>query len=191
MIRYRTIVADPPWPHPDSGARTLSTAGSWAERHVGTRSVVPYERMSVEAIKALAVGALAEGDAHLYLWTTNRFLRDGYGVVEAWGFKPSTLLTWCKEPRGLGMGGAFTITTEFVIFARRGSLVTTDRVDSTWFRWKRPYVNGVAAHSHKPDGFLDLVERISPGPYAELFARRGRLGWDYPLGDQALGGAAV
>ena len=27
--------------------------------------------------------------------------------------------------------------------------------------------------------------------YAELFARRARFGWDYPIGDQALGGAAA
>lgn len=29
MTRYRTIVADPPWPQPDSGARTHSTNGNW------------------------------------------------------------------------------------------------------------------------------------------------------------------
>lgn len=27
------------------------------------------------------------------------------------------------------------------------------------------------------DGFLDLVEQVSPGPYCELFSRRARLGW--------------
>jgi hypothetical protein len=71
---------------------------------------------------ASPIGDLAEQDAHLYLWTTNGFLRDAYEVVEAWGFKPSTLLTWCKAPMGIGLGGAYTITTEFVIYARRGKL---------------------------------------------------------------------
>lgn len=46
-------------------------------------------------------------------------------------------------------------------------------------------------YSAKPDAFLDLVEQVSPGPWAELFARRARFGWHYPLGDQALGGVAV
>jgi N6-adenosine-specific RNA methylase IME4 len=41
------------------------------------------------------------------------------------------------------------------------------------------------AHSQKPEAFLDLIERVSPGPYLELFARRNRLGWD-TWGDQAL-----
>ena len=35
-----------------------------------------------------------------------------------------------------------------------------------------------SAHSVKPPAFLDMVERVSPGPYVELFARAPRLGWD-------------
>lgn len=40
-------------------------------------------------------------------------------------------------------------------------------------------------HSAKPDLFLDLIERMSPPPRLELFARRQRLGWD-TWGDEAL-----
>lgn len=45
-------------------------------------------------------------------------------------------------------------------------------------------------HSRKPEGAQDLIERISPGPYLELFARRQRLGWD-TWGDQALAHVAL
>jgi N6-adenosine-specific RNA methylase IME4 len=193
MTRYRTIVADPPWEHPDSGPRTAN-GNHWDTAGAGTagkRSVVPYERMTRDQIKALPVPDLAADDAHLYLWTTNRFLRDGYEVVEEWGFKPSTLLTWCKAPMGLGLGGAYSITTEFVIFARRGSLEPLARWDSTWFAFKRPYLTGAGpTHSAKPDGFLDVIEQVSPGPYVELFARRARFGWDY-WGDESLGTAEL
>ena len=183
-MRFATIVADPPWPHPDSSRRTKSTKGNW---RLGDRSVVPYDRMTIDDICALPISDHAASDAHLYLWTTNGFLRDGYRVVDAWGFKPSTLLTWCKTPMGLGFGGAFTITTEFVIFARRGRLAPLSRHDSTWFQFKRPQgENGGPAHSHKPEGFLDIVEQVSPGPYLEIFARRARLGWEY-AGDESLG----
>lgn len=185
--KYRTIVADPPWEHPDSGARTKSTRGNWKGKWLGYESKVPYERMTIDDIKALPVANLAHEDGcHLYLWTTNGFLRRGYEVVEAWGFKPSTLLTWCKAPMGIGLGGAFTITTEFVIYARCGSLAPQRRWDSTWFPFKRPYnANGAPAHSAKPEGFLDVVEQVSPGPYLEMFARRQRLGWD-TWGNEAL-----
>lgn len=189
--RYHTIVVDPPWAHPDSGARTQSTAGNWRGKWLGYESKLPYERMSLDEIRDLPVAELAEPDAHLYLWTTNGFLRDAYGVVDAWGFKFSTLLTWCKAPMGIGLGGAYTITSEYVLFARRGSLKPIRRWDSTWFPFKRPTNNGAPAHSAKPEGFLDVVEQVSPGPYAELFARRARLGWAYPIGDQSLGGIAA
>jgi len=46
------------------------------------------------------------------------------------------------------------------------------REDSTWWQWSR------GPHSVKPAAFMDMVERVSPGPYVELFARSPRLGWD-------------
>jgi N6-adenosine-specific RNA methylase IME4 len=189
-VKYRTIVADPPWPFEDYGARSPSRSGFWAERHDGLVSEVPYETMGLDEIAALPVEMWAEDDAHLYLWTINRHLPATYGIAEAWGFKPAQLLTWCKAPRGLGMGGAYVATTEFILFCRRGSLAAKTRIDSTWFRWKRPYENGVPAHSKKPEESIDLIEQVSPGPYLEMFARRGRLGWDY-WGDQSLGTAEM
>jgi hypothetical protein len=77
-----------------------------------------------------------------------------------------------------------------VLFARRGTLAPLQRMDSTWWSWKRPYEGGYPVHSKKPDGFLDMVEQVSPGPYVELFARRARFGWDY-WGDESLGTAEM
>jgi len=184
-VPYRTIVADPPWPVKDSGARTAPLsghrAGNW-EKGAGTEgkpSVVPYVRLSIPQIGALPVESLAERDAHLYLWVVNEFLPDAYQIARWWGFKPVELLTWCKPPMGLGFGGAYCNTTEFVLFCRRGSLRAKRRWQSSWFNWSRPYIGtGGPTHSAKPEHFLDVVEQVSPGPYVELFARRHRLGWD-------------
>ena len=33
-------------------------------------------------------------------------------------------------------------------------------------------------HSHKPEEQYAIIERCSPGPYLELFARRSQPGWD-------------
>lgn len=229
---YSTIVADPPW-HYDA------RVGQWDDRPMPGSREMPYSMMSLDDIRALPVADLSRPGAHLYLWTTNRYLEDAYDVARAWGFDPVTCLVWCKEPRGLGPGGRFAITTEFILFCRdtrrsgerllrareaaglgraevhrlvRGgkpngivyrwenddSLPTPEdweklqtilpdlagepypdvvvselgKSDSTWFRWPR------AAHSVKPAAFLDLVERVSPGPYVELFARQPRLGWE-------------
>lgn len=203
--RYRTIVADPPWPMPDTGATTrgetdskgVYTAkggrkvdGTWWGRHRGGKVKLPYETMSLEEIAALPIPELAERNAHLYVWTTNRFLEDTYKLVRGWNFRPSQLLVWAKPPMGVGFGGAFTTTTEFVLFCRKGTLGHKARQDSSWWEWSRVYENGHIAHSAKPDAFLDLVEAVSPGPYLEMFARRARFGWDY-FGDESLGTAEV
>jgi N6-adenosine-specific RNA methylase IME4 len=176
--RYRTIVADPPW-----DLQRLESPGSagFGTQRGTLRSVrLPYPTMSVAELCGIPLRDYAESDAHLYIWTVNRYVEETYAIARAWGFKPATLLTWTKAPMGLGPGGAFSQTSEHILFCRRGRDVRTARTDSTWWQWKR------GPHSAKPDAFLDLVEQVSPGPYLEIFARRARFGWDY-AGDGSLG----
>lgn len=180
--RYRTIVADPPWHYDKAGGY------SWREgRPSGdVRPMLAYSTMTVEEIASLPVRAIAEDDAALFVWTTHRYLADTLAViVPAWGFTPVKLLTWAKSPTGFSVGGTFGNSTEFVSYARRGRNVAIERTNRDWWNWPR------GAHSAKPEAFLDIVEQTHPGPYAELFARRARFGWDYPIGDQALGGEAA
>lgn len=193
MTLYRTIVADPPWPMPETGTMTQknrshsevyiakggkATNPDWWNRTTGKTVKIPYPTMSIAAISELPVKGLAEKDSHLYLWTVNRHIEDAYKIARAWGFKVSTVLVWCKTPMGIGFGGTFCNSAEFCLFCRRGALKALQRIDSTWWHWSRPYVNGHIAHSVKPEAFQEMVERVSPGPYLELFARRRRLGWD-------------
>lgn len=162
---YSTIVADPPWRYVQGGPHSLTGRARAVD-------VPPYSTMTVDDVAAMPVRSLVSDAAHLYLWTTNAYLRNAYDIAEAWGFTPSQMLTWCKPPHGLGPGGAFANTTEFVLFARK-NCPHLQRVDSTWWEWPR------GPHSVKPAAFFDLVERVSPGPYVELFARQPRLGWDH------------
>lgn len=168
MSRYATIVADPPWIYSEGSQ-------GW-----GKRRPLPYETMTLEAIKALPVASLLEREGYLFMWTTNRYLERAFEVVRAWGCTPKQTLTWCKVPMGNGHGGMFATTTEFVIVAQNiregtnahGSRTNRDRVNTSWFQWPR------SRHSQKPTAFMDIVQRVAPGPYLELFARTNRLGWD-------------
>lgn len=186
MTRYRTIVADPPWHIKFGSNRTPPKRGGWADEKWARETVrdLAYPTMTVPEIAALGISDLAAPDAHLYIWTVNAYVRETYAIAEAWGFRPAQLLTWAKEPMGLGLGGAFTPTTEHVLFCRRGTLRATSRVDSTWWKWKR------GPHSAKPEAFLDMVEAVSPPPRLEVFARRARFGWDY-AGDGSLGTVTI
>lgn len=162
-------MADPPW--------HVAAGPPWASG--GKTRPLTYPTMSVEEIAGLPVRDLAEKSAHLYIWTINAYVEDTYEIARLWGFRPSTLMVWCKTPNGIGLGGTYSPTTEYVLFCRRGVCPAKKRVDTTWWHWPR------GAHSAKPDAFLDLVEQVSPGPYLELFARRQRLGWD-TWGNEAL-----
>ena len=163
--KYRTIVADPPWKY-----------GKWAAptNRKMQEYDMPYETMSVEAIKALNVADLADENCELYLWTTQKYLPDAFEVLKAWGFKYCQTLTWCKTPRGKGQGGVYCPTNEFLILGRKGKMPKVERVDTTWFHTKRPH----NAHSKKPDFFQELIETVSDAPRLEMFARRKRVGWD-------------
>jgi len=178
-VKYRTIVADPPWEYPEGFGIGRIPKGA---QHDGRRQELPYSSMTLTEIKALPIMELADPEgAHLYLWTTNRYLRVSFEVVDAWGFRFGQVIVWAKKPMSGVLGGAFSPNVEFVLFCRRGKLPHLDRQPSQWYTWKRQ----TRYHSRKPDGFLDLVERVSPGPYLELFARRQRLGWD-TWGNEAL-----
>jgi N6-adenosine-specific RNA methylase IME4 len=76
-------------------------------------------------------------------------------------------------PDGRGVGFYFRNVTELVLFGVRGSLRTLPP--------GRRQVNLLKTrkreHSRKPDEMYDLIERCSPGPYLELFARGARPGW--------------
>lgn len=153
--RYRTVVADPPWRYQDSNTRAA------AEKH--------YDTMSTVEICGLPLGEQVDEDAHLYLWTTNAHLPEAFQVAGAWGFTYKTLITWVKPQ--LGLGHYFRSCTEHVLFCVRGSLSTSDNATRNWFESPRE------EHSKKPAVFYQLVEKNSPGPYLELFARRTRPGW--------------
>lgn len=197
MKKYRTIVADPPWPMAwTAGANRKNGRG---EVHPNWKRELGYRTMSVEEIATLPVADLAEQDAHLYLWVPDRWLIDGDAgrIARAWGFDPLRLIVWAKK--GYGLGKFPRPQHEAVLVCRRGDLpFQVDTVGSVQ-EWKRPYgppthggrgIGSGRVHSAKPEGFIDLVERASPSPYLEMFARRARFGWDY-WGDESLNTANV
>lgn len=179
--KYSCIYADPPWQtkagRPLAGYKTVD--GKQIFNSVDNKSrELAYPTMTIDEIAALNVKGLAADNAHLYMWVTNQYLLKAERIINAWGFNYSTTLVWTKKPMGGGLGGTFKITTEFLLFATRGSLKAKRNVIGTWFEQKRPYVNGYPCHSKKPNYFYELIESVTPGDYLELFAREQRQGWD-------------
>ena len=154
--KYSVILADPPWDVQQKGAYG-------AERH--------YSLMSLERIKELPVEDLAAADAHLWLWVTNATLRDGYDVMDSWGFTPRSPLTWIKPRFTLGV--YLRNATEHLILGTKGKAPVKFKSQPTWM------FAPLQDHSHKPEEQYAVIERVSrEGPRLELFARRRQPGWD-------------
>jgi N6-adenosine-specific RNA methylase IME4 len=165
---WKTILADPPW-------RFTNRTGKVAPEH---RRLDRYSTMTLDAICDLPVADHAASNAHLYLWVPNALLPEGLQVMQSWGFRYVTNVVWAKRrkdggPDGRGVGFYFRNVTELILFGVRGSMRTLSPA--------RSQVNMIETrkreHSRKPDEQYELIERCSPGPYLEMFARHPQEGW--------------
>lgn len=156
---FQTIVIDPPWDWGDEG--DVDQFG---------RARPDYKTMPMEEIEQLPIAKIADENCHLYLWVTNRSLPKAFKLIEAWGFRYITCLTWVKP--SFGMGNYFRGDTEQVLFAVKGSQPLKRHDVGTHFC--APRGDG---HSAKPDAFYDLVESCSYHPYIDIFGRKERDHW--------------
>ena len=153
--KFGTIYADPPWQY--SNQATRSSTGNH------------YDGMTPAEIAALPVRHLIAENAHLHLWTTNAFLFECKEIMEAWGFEYRSCFVWCKPK--LGIGNYWRVSHEFMLFGKRGKAPFYDHSLRSWAELER------GKHSAKPERVRDMIERASPGPYLELFARHVAPGW--------------
>jgi N6-adenosine-specific RNA methylase IME4 len=166
--QFGTILIDPPW-------RFTNRTGKVGPEH---RRLHRYQTMSFEEIANLPVGELALPKCHLYLWSPNALLLEALMIMKAWGFTYKTNIVWYKVrkdggPDGRGVGFYFRNVTELLLFGVKGKLRT--------LKPGRRQVNILMSrkqeHSRKPDAIYDLIEKCSPGPFLELFAREHVEGW--------------
>lgn len=157
--RFSTILADPPWRYSNRASRGA------AANH--------YKTMTVEAVCHEPVERLAADNAHLHLWTTNAFLEPAFAVMRAWGFEYKSCLLWIKPT--IGMGNYYRVSHEFLLLGVRGRLKFRCNDIRSWVMARR------TIHSRKPFVFRELVERVSPGPYLELYGREEQPGTEWTV----------
>lgn len=166
MFGYGAILADPPWYF-----RNYSAAGE------AKNPVAHYACMSTDDIAALPVSQLAAPDCALIMWATAPMLPAGIEVMRRWGFTFKSAGAWAKqsstgEKWAFGAGYCFRSAAEFFLLGTIGK----PKIKSRSIR--NLIVAPVREHSRKPEQMHDDVERLFDGPYAELFARSTRPGWD-------------
>lgn len=175
-----TIVFDAPWPERGGGKIKRG-----ADRHY---AVMPVWQIIETVIRCPLWRPDRERGCHVWIWVTNNRLADRsvYLVADALGVRPVTLRTWAKDRHGIGqyMPGK----TEHVLLCVAGPT-----------RMAGPLTPPVTTlleaprtrHSEKPPAAMADIERVSPGPRAEIFARLPRPGWYSWGNDPALAAAAA
>lgn len=164
--KYNTINIDPPW--------KISMAGNRNIRPNQAKSL-PYNTMTLEEIKNLPLNQIANVGSHVYLWTTNKMLRNAYEVLDGWGVNFHLVLVWVK-PSAITPCFAYKFATEFCLLGFYGKPMQKF-AGMGKLNWINKFQKQ-GEHSSKPDEFYALIEQMSPAPRIDLFARKQREGWD-------------
>ena len=119
--KYDVIVTDPPWPmfgrYAPSGGKLDPSYKLDGKKH--------YRSMDLDSIEA-ALGKLfrenTKPDCHIFLWTTQTYLRAAFQMAQRWDglVKYGCLLVW-KKNGGPQPTGYPQYDCEFVLYLRRGN----------------------------------------------------------------------
>jgi N6-adenosine-specific RNA methylase IME4 len=196
-VKYGTIVADPPWSYGERTAPWRSTSEqTYPLMSLGEIAALPVPELATPDAHLYLWAVLPLMREAFFVLEGWGFLRE---TVLTWckpgpglggGFRGNTehLIVgrrgsppWINptcELCGGRVRGANKCACVTPAWRHKGQPITRTvkpfrtTADGTW------YVAPRGEHSQKPELFLDLAERMSYGPYLEMFARRNRLGWD-------------
>lgn len=169
---YSAIAIDPPWEfetYSSKEQRRSIKGNRSADRH--------YDTMSIEEIAAMPVGHLASRHCILHLWVLSTLLDQGIRLMRHWGFQYKKIgFIWLKttadgDPRMI-TGHWSRDEAEVCLLGTCGQPARLNADVRQTFRAP------LREHSRKPDEFYRRVERLSAGPYADIFGRQQRPGWD-------------
>lgn len=170
-MKHRVILLDPPWPYDRTAGRGMAHA--------------QYQLMPWPELHALGprLHAVAAPDCAILLWTTAPLLMEISATVRAWQLRYITkAFCWVKTRQGaifFGIGSYTASNTEDVWLLSNGTpkrrAADVSQVVPTLET--EGIIAPMGRHSRKPEVLQDRIERMFPGPYLEVFARRRRPGW--------------
>lgn len=155
--KFGTIYADPPWQYSNQATRAST------DNH--------YSTMAIDEIINLPIADLTAEKAHLHLWTTNAFLFECPAILKAWGFEYKSMFVWVKPQ--MGLGNYWRLAHEYLVLGVKGKERFGFKNENfkSWLEFER------LKHSAKPEIIAQMIEKVSPGPYLELFGRKTRENW--------------
>lgn len=175
--RYRCLVVDPPW---DQGKFIKRDCRPNQGTELSYKTMTPSE-IGVK----LPINEWAAENAFLWLWATNSrsrstkrpILEEAFALIDWWGFRYYTLLTWDKKT-GVCPFSPYQVTTEHVLFAFKGK---ANFPKESMGKMKTLFTSSESrknAHSVKPIELYQHIEKYFEAPRLDVFARRKHKGFD-------------
>ena len=171
-MKYRCLIADPPWEFSQKWKRTK-------EGQVARGAGEHYDLLTIEDLIEMGplVRDVAEDASILALWCPSSLPDQGLRVMAAWGFVQKQIWTWMKMGpggRAFGLGKLARGCTEHAFVGVRGGIYEhlKDRSQRTGF------MAPALAHSQKPVNVHQMLDTMFPeGGRLEMFARRAYPSW--------------
>lgn len=172
--QYRCIIIDPPWDQGKTGRRAVRP---------NQGVLLDYPTLAPQEVLAAApLREWAAPNSFLWLWATNSrsrsndkpILQQAFELMEAWGFRYYTTLTWDKKT-GPCPFGPYQITTEHCLFGYRGKC---EFAKTSLGKMKTGFDARPTRHSEKPASFYRNIAANFPGPRLDVFSRRAHPGFE-------------
>lgn len=178
--KYRCIYADPPW----------FLKGMYGEAVAKWAAKRGYDAMTLDQLKEIRIKDLVHRDgAHLYLWSSNALIPSSLELMKAWGFEYITAITWLKEEPANGQ--YFRSMTEQCLFGTKKARNSQQKlpiktVDGVAQRGETAFYSPRLPDFRKPDKMRELIERVSHGPFLEIWPKEPVRGWDVWDGENGI-----
>lgn len=191
--QFGLIYADPPWQfkvrsfcessrNPDAPLTRNQQRNNSPERHYKTMTLKEIMDMRDAVMFATAPNCV------LLLWAVDPLLPEALEVGKHWGFTYKTVgFYWAKTRRNNGANNKrphvktrpYPMGTGYWTRANPEQCLLFTRGEPKRLSAgvEKLIVSPRREHSRKPDELYERIEKLTPGPYLELFARNKRPGW--------------
>ena len=171
MQKYSVVLSDPPWKQAKGGKKKVRPHSSGGE--------LEYPTLSIEDIEQLHrdVAISNSTDDHiLFMWTTEKYLREAEDMIKRLGYKLHARMIWNKVT---GIPAAFTIRYghDYLLYCYHGKMLPVAPEERG--KIHSVFTEKVGRHSKKPEISYQIIEQLFPDHRKlEMYARQERDGWD-------------
>lgn len=151
---YRCVYADPPWVNPIT----------WNKERVDNLGYPQMTDLQIIRLGGQVRQVCDPEGCHLWMWAIGSKMSVAYQAIRSWGFTEKDFVFWAHDWMRMGK---VRHQGEILLYAERGNLPLLSREEINWIftpNWR-------GEGSEKPDEMRQKVERCSPGPRLEMFAR--------------------